>query len=77
MRAITTFCWLPPDSADTGAPIPGTRVFNELSSAVTCSTSRCRLTNGPRVNRRSAETAAFSRTVRLIISASVFRSGGM
>ena len=48
-----------------------------LSSRVTWSTSSLRLTNGPRVNRRSAETAAFSRTVRLIISASVWRSGGM
>ena len=77
-RAITTFCWLPPESADTGASRDGAFTASVDSSRSTTSSSRRRLTKKMAVLRRSrADSAAFSRTLSPIIRPSVWRSDGM
>ena len=66
-REITTFCWLPPDSAETWASIDGAFTDSEASDAPTLATSLVRLRKKKRLNFFSAAMAAFSRTERLIM----------
>ena len=75
--AATTFWWFPPEREVTGAWIVGTRTFSDVSSDLTAVNSVARRVKEPRVNRRRALTAAFSRTDRDIISPSRCRSAGM
>ena len=46
-RAITIFCWFPPESDETGASSDGALTASSDSSRSTATTSRCLLTKGP------------------------------
>ena len=75
---MTTFCWLPPDRAETGASSEGALTDSESQRAadlvdLALAAEQERASR----KRRSAETAAFSRTDRLIIRPSASRSAGM
>ena len=59
---MTTFCWLPPDSAETGASSDGALTDSDCSElAATCATSRPRLSRDPlgkRLQRRDGRVLA-------------------
>ncbi len=75
--AITTFCWLPPDSAPTGMSVPAVRIASSLITSSISARFGAAIDDAAVAKRSRAAKERLSRTDMGSISPSVLRSSGI